>query len=538
MKHKRGNRILGIVFTLMFTFICGISSNVVHASSTNSDSAIDQVRYLIRNGYIKDVPKEILEKDNIKDIVKGVGDPYTEYFSSEDFKDFTNAVNNTVCGIGIYNEEDIEGIRIKMVMDNSPAKEVGIKQGDIITKVDDKVLKGVKLEDAIKYLKGEEGTKVKLVIKRGKEILIFSVERKKIEVPTVQWNILDNHIAYIKIQTFGMDTPKLFLDAVNEVKDKVDRYIIDLRNNTGGYTNSAYNIAGNFIGEDTAIIMKDKGGNAVEYKGVNHGYVIDKPTIFLINDYTASASELLSAAIKDYNKAFFIGIKSFGKGIQQSSFPLSDGGVLKLTTHSFYSPKGSTIHKVGIIPDLDTKDMDPLLVAKLLYSGKEKEDKTGLLKVKLGNEYFLIDLTKVTNKEYYKGINYIVDKAENNEIYLGTSNGFNKTTKEFVKNERSIYFNNIKKFNKLVKNKQNNNFIIKFNMDLDKKTINNETIKLVNENTFDELDIECVIDDKKVIVTPKKTATLSGKYCLIVDNIKSKDGKILKEKTSVYVEFK
>lgn len=529
----------GFIFTLLFTFFFYIGSGVVHASTGDND-ALNQVRALIQNGYIKDVPNEVLNSNNIDEIIKGVNDPYTQYFSPEDFKNFVNSINNSFCGIGIYNDESPDGIKIKSVMDGSPALEAGLKSGDIIIKADGQSLKGLDLSEAVKYIKGKEGTKVSLEILRGENVLKFTVERRQITLPTVQWNVIDGHIGYIRILSFGEDTPELFSQGLNELNaKKVDKFIVDLRDNTGGYTKSAYDIAGYFIGENTAIVMKDKANREYEFKGIDHGYTIDKKIIFLINDYTASASEILSAAVKDYNKAFFVGIKSYGKGVQQTTFQLQDGGVLKLTTQSFYSPKGNAIQKVGITPDFNTKDVDSLAVAELLYSGTNKIDKRDMIKVTINKEEFLINLNKARNKEYWKAFNYILENVDKDNIYVGTKNEWVKANKEDLEKKFNIYFNDYKKLPTLVKAKDNVKFTIKFNKDIDSTTVNKNTIKLIKEDTFDEAEVEYKVEGgNTIILTPKKAAKLEGKYYLMVQDVKSKEGKGLNMNTAVNVDIK
>lgn len=539
---KRGNNkkfLLGFIYTLLFTLFFSIGSGAVHAAANDSDT-LNQVRALIKNGYIKDVPNEVLNSNNIDEIIKGVNDPYTQYFSPEDFKNFVNSINNRFCGIGIYNDESSEGIKVKSVIEGSPAFKAGLKSEDIIIKADGQNLKGLDLAAAVKYLKGKEGTKVNLEILREENVLKFTVERREIDLPTVQWSVLQGHIGYIRILSFGEDTPELFSKGINELRGKaVDKFIVDLRDNTGGYTKSAYDIVGYFIGENTAITMKDKYNKEYEFKGIDHGYTIDKDTIFLINDYTASASEILSAAVKDYKKAFFVGIKSFGKGVQQTTFSLKDGGVLKLTTHSFYSPKGNEIHKVGITPDFNTKNVDSLLVAELLYSGINKIDKRDMIKVIINNEEFIIDLNKARDKKYWKAFKYILENADKDNIYIGTKSEWVKANKEQLDKKFNIYFNDFQKLPQIVKGKDNVKFTIKFNKDIDANTVNNNNIKLIKEDTFEETEVEYKVEQgNKIILTPREAAKIEGNYFLMVQNIKGKDGKGLNMKTALNIDIK
>ena len=180
--------------------------------------------------------------------------------------------------------------------------------------------------------------------------------------------MLNDHTAYIDITSFGEDTAQLFTEKLQELRMKnPDNYIVDLRNNGGGYMISALDIAGNFIGANPAITIEDRDGQKTRYLAEDKGSTIDKPIIFLVNQYTASASEILSAAVKDYGKAFFVGTTTYGKGVAQQMFPLSDGSSLKLTVEKFYSPMGNVIQKVGISPDFEVKDVDSLSSCRIIF---------------------------------------------------------------------------------------------------------------------------------------------------------------------------
>jgi carboxyl-terminal processing protease len=347
----------------------------VNIPTVYADEALEQGRYLIENYYIESIPDSSLLKDNLKDIVKDLNDPYSSYLTSEEYSEFQNSINNTFSGIGVTIEMVSDGVKVVSVMDNSPALEAEIRAGDIIIEADNHSLAGLSSEEAVKYIRGPKGTFVNLKYVRQQTTVSKRVERRDIIMATAVGQVLDKHIGYIVLSSFGENTPVEFkteLDKLN--KAGVDSFIIDLRYNPGGYTSSAFDISGYFIGNRPVLEIRTRDVEKEIYNGLDHGYTIDKPVIFLINEYSASSSEILAAAVKDYKKAIFIGEKTYGKGVAQSVFGLSDGSYLKLTVFKFYSPKGKEINKVGVKPDLeiktgDQKSADPLLISRVLMGG-------------------------------------------------------------------------------------------------------------------------------------------------------------------------
>lgn len=343
-----------------------------------SDQSLNEGRYLIENYYVEDAGDTALSKDNLKDMVKDLKDPYSTYMSAEEYNNFVNSINNKFYGIGVNIEMIAEGVKVLSVMEKSSALEAGIQPGDIIIEANGKSLSGLSSEAAVSYIRGEEGTYVELKIKRGQTTFVKKVERREISLPTVTGKVLDKHIGYIGLSSFGENTPTEFKEQLEKLSmAKVDSFIIDLRFNSGGYTSSAFDIAGYFIGNNPVMGIKAKSEETEVVNAVDHGYTIDKPVVFLINEYSASASEILSAAVKDYKKAVFIGENTYGKGVAQSIFQLSDGSYLKLTVYKFYSPNGKEINKIGIKPDIEVKDegesaQDSLAVARVLLGASSQ----------------------------------------------------------------------------------------------------------------------------------------------------------------------
>ncbi|MDF2882325.1 MAG: protease [Clostridiaceae bacterium] len=391
---KKCNKIVSGIISIIISavFITGFNTTVF--ADSNTQSVLNSAKDIVKQYYIGDIQdSSINSAENVEGLVKSLNDPYSAYFTKQQYNDFVNSINNTFTGIGIQIDSAKEGIKILSVYDNTPAMKAGLKPGDIITKADGHSLSGMPVEQATSYVKGTPGTSVHLEVNRAGSLLSFDVLREKIVIPTVEKTVLNNHIGYLKISSFGDNTNTEFTNAYNALKkENVDSYIIDLRNNPGGYANISFDIAGYFIGTKLVSKMQPKTGDPILYYGTDHKEVIDKPTIFLINQYSASASEILSAAVKDNKKAVFVGENTYGKGVAQNVFMLPDSSYLKLTVLRFVSPLGNEINKKGISPDIKVKDdvnngADSLNKAEsLLSSLKPNETSSEFLNLALADK--------------------------------------------------------------------------------------------------------------------------------------------------------
>lgn len=403
-----------VKFTSGFLAIIFIFSLfTINVNASVSDAALDRIKQIIRQDYIEEVPEEVFDAQSIEDFVKQLGDPYTKYFSAKEYTAFTNQIDMKFVGIGIHLEMVPEGVKVVSLIEGSPAEEMGIKPEDIILSADGTSLAGLSSEEAVNLVMGEEGTVVKLKVKRGVNILDIDIVRKEIQTPTVIGSMVNNHIGYIQLESFGNETPKDFGDVLQNLENQnADSYIVDIRNNPGGYMSAALDIAGYFIGNKTAMVVEDKNKNKENLQGIKHNELIDKPIVFLINEYSASASEILAAAVKDYGKAYFIGTNSYGKGVAQSLYEFTDGSALKTTTMRFLSPLGKVINKVGISPNLEIEDMDPLLAGELLLGNSKNTSANGrYISVELDNKNFQINLNDIKNEEYWNAYKHIISKS-------------------------------------------------------------------------------------------------------------------------------
>ena len=336
---------------------------------TKIKSTIDQY-YLWKN----DIKEEDLKNGAIEGYVKGIGDEYTEYIPADKMKDYKENIIGSFVGVGIYMGADEEADRVLVYypIPESPAEKAGIKSGDLIISVDGTEYKAKDLDRISSFIKGEVGTKVNLVIQRDGEKMSFDLIREKITTNPITTKILDNNIGYLKLPSFDDDTANGFKEKVEELqKQGAQKLIIDLRNNGGGIVDEAVDIADMFLDKGktifTSVNNKDKKTETLS----KHDASFTMPVIVLVNDNSASASEILASGLQDNERAKLVGTKTFGKGIIQTLLSLKDGSGLKITTEQYFTPKGTTIHKSGIKPDEEVKLPDTV---KSVYRLEENED--------------------------------------------------------------------------------------------------------------------------------------------------------------------
>jgi carboxyl-terminal processing protease len=290
-------------------------------------------------------------------LVDSVGDPYTVYYTADEYESILGSLDSQYYGIGavLSQNADTMVVTITNVYENSPAEEAGLRSGDIIVEADDVTATEVELSELVSHIRGEEGTTVHMVISREGEssTLEFDVERREIEIHSVEHQMLAGQIGYIQISQFEEATAKQFEEALDDLKaQNMKALIVDLRDNTGGLLDSVTEILDDILPEGLLVYTEDKYGNRNEYNATDSNS-LDVPLAVLVNEYSASASEIFAGAIKDYKYGTLIGTTTFGKGIVQSILPLDDGSYLKVTVSKYYTPNGNNIHGIGIEPDVE-----------------------------------------------------------------------------------------------------------------------------------------------------------------------------------------
>lgn len=310
--------------------------------------------------YGNEVTAAELQDGVYKGMMQALGDPYSEYYSTEELEDAVNSNQGISYGIGAYisMNKQMNMAMINGVMEDSPAQEAGLREGDIIYKVGEEFTQGLSLTRVVNMVKGREGTTVQLTIYREGEADYLDMEivrAKQIETTTVDSGIVEDHenIGYIRIREFDGVTVDQYTEAVAVLKEQgMEAMILDLRSNPGGDLTAVVDIARKILPAGLVVYTEDKQGERKEYTcdGKNE---LQIPLVVLVNEYSASASEILAGAIQDYNKGTLIGTTTYGKGIVQRIHRLDDGTAIKLTVSAYFTPSGRNIHGIGIEPDIE-----------------------------------------------------------------------------------------------------------------------------------------------------------------------------------------
>lgn len=313
----------------------------------------------IQKYFWQDVDGKVLEDGLYKGLLDSLSDPYSVYYTNEELIALQQQTEGIYYGIGAYISQDLEVgyVQISQIIKNTPAEESDLLQGDYIYKVNGEDMQGKDSSYVVSRIKGEEGTYVTLtVIREGlSEPIDIDVERRKIESPTVEYEMYGDGVAYIQITEFDLVTTGQFEAAYNQAKaDGMKGLIIDLRSNPGGNLSTVCDISRMILPKGLIVYTEDKYGKREEYTcdGRNE---IKVPLVVLTNGYSASASEILSGAVKDYGIGKLVGTTTYGKGIVQKVINLSDGSAVKLTVSSYFTPNGNNIHEIGVEPDVEVE---------------------------------------------------------------------------------------------------------------------------------------------------------------------------------------
>ena len=306
--------------------------------------------FILENYYVDVDPDKIMESA-YSGLVSGLDDPYSEYVTAEAYADYVSSMLGEYSGVGMsfYNNED-GVLEVVQVYRNSPAKAAGMQPGDIILEVDGKPYSGSESSEAAANIRGTEGTDVTITYSRDGVRGTVTMTRAKIQVETVAYTMLEDNIGYIQIDSFEAATDDDFEAALDDLtKQGAKGLVIDLRNNGGGLVDVSVNIADMLMGKATVVYTEDH-NKKKGYYTTEEGRT-ELPYVLLVNEYTASASEILAAGIQDNGEGKIVGTVTYGKGIIQTLMPWPDGSAVKITIQQYFTPSGKTIHKVGITPD-------------------------------------------------------------------------------------------------------------------------------------------------------------------------------------------
>ncbi|KJR98001.1 MAG: hypothetical protein VR68_11955 [Peptococcaceae bacterium BRH_c4a] len=395
-----------LLFALLIFLLVVTGAGYAYAAENPSEGkdVINEVfDYLIK--YHKDNPKtKQLVEGAIWGMIDTLDDPYTVYLTDQEVKQFVDDISGGYSGVGLYLEGQPDYPRVSGVLSRSPALETGIKAGDIIKKVDGTDIKGLPLKQVVEKIKGPPGTEVELGIERDGRDITFKLIRADLNAVTTESKVLGNNTGYIAVRSFGFKTPEEFGSALKRLAAlKVSGLIIDLRDNPGGFLNSAIDMASNFLKQgDLIVSTRDYNGSVKKYSAPMDVKTVRMPMVILVNSRSASSSEIFAGALQDYGVAALVGETSYGKGVVQSLIPLETGGALKVTTAEYSTPKGRHLQKQGLKPDFSVTnpDLQVLFALKLLHPEHKRmiTFTTGSDEVNIDGEKILLEDSMINNE--------------------------------------------------------------------------------------------------------------------------------------------
>ena len=362
-KHPFRNGFLsGVAVCLVIALMVVIVKETMLHSTVGSGfmtkHGVEKVNLLsdvIDQYYYKDITDEEKMEGIYKGLMSSTNDKYTDYYSPKEFKDLMVTMEGDYGGIGATLSQDkaTKEVSVVEVYEGSRAARAGLERGDIVISVDAPLGTDASLDDFVPRIRGEEGTSIEMVYKRGDQEKTIEITREEVIVPSVSHRMLDDKIGYIRISSFVNGTQKDFEDALADLQSQgMQGIVFDMRDNGGGMVDSVVAILDDILPAGTVVYTMDKSGKREDYTS-DDAKKIDIPVTVLVNENTASAAEIFTGAIRDFNYGTIIGTNTFGKGIVQSTVPLSDGSAVKITVATYYTPSGECIHEKGIKPDIE-----------------------------------------------------------------------------------------------------------------------------------------------------------------------------------------
>ncbi len=378
---------LGVCSIALFVLVkTGNIVSLVGSDDTTKElfQIMRKVNYLeqyIEAYYLNEIDEQDMGEGIYKGLLESLDDPYSVYYTEEEYADLFEKTTGTYCGIGAVVSQDINTGIITIVepYEGSPAAEAGLLPGDTIYKVEGKEVTGEDLSQVVSNMKGEEGTDVHISILRGgSEIIEVTITRRQIEIDTIDYEMLDNSIGYIEVSSFDGVTDEQFREALIDLESMGQKgLIIDLRGNGGGRLDTVVDMLDRMLPEGVIVSTKTKDGTGETFNSTDEEQ-FNKPLIVLIDGNSASASEVFAGAIQDYEVGKLVGTTSFGKGIVQTIFTLEDGSAVKLTTSEYFTPKGRNIHGDGLRPDVEVELKEELLTKLNVEKSEDNQIQTAI----------------------------------------------------------------------------------------------------------------------------------------------------------------
>ena len=365
---------LGVVIGVIVSVAQGGLADRGNAGNNDSVEAqglpLDELRTFVeilnrvKQGYVEDVSDQALLENSIRGMLDGL-DPHSAYLNAEEFKEISISTSGKFGGLGIEVQMANGFVKVVAPIDDTPASKANIQAGDLIIRIDDQAVKGMSLMDAVKAMRGDAGSDVTLTLLREGRDEPFKVTLKRavIRVESVKSRMLDRGYGYVRITQFSSQTGDSLKREISDLKDEAEGplrgIVLDLRNNPGGVLNSAVDVADTFINAGDIVSIRGRAPNTDQQFAATPGDMLDgAPIVVLVNEGSASASEIVAGALQDDNRAVIMGNRTFGKGSVQTIVPLANGAALKLTTARYYTPSGRSIQAEGIEPDVGIQNVN------------------------------------------------------------------------------------------------------------------------------------------------------------------------------------
>ena len=366
------NKVKGFVTGVLCTALVGagifggryVLSNKDHAVNQESVQKAKAIESLIDKYYLDEIDNDELESYLYKGLMAGLGDPYSTYYTAEEYKELTEDTEGVYRGIGVTMQKDVStgAVTVVKCFEGAPGAEAGLQPQDQLVKVNGEDITDKELSEVVKMIKTSESDTVTLTILREGESDYREVEvtLDTVEAPMVEHEMLDDKIGYITINQFAETTASQYETALEDLNNQgMERLIVDVRDNPGGLLTSVCDVLDSMLPEELLVYTEDKNGKKSEYNATGTDQ-FDKPMVILVNGNSASAAEIFSGALQDYKVAKLVGTTTFGKGIVQQIFNLSDGSAVKMTISKYYTPSGRCIHGTGLEPDIEVDLPDEL----------------------------------------------------------------------------------------------------------------------------------------------------------------------------------
>lgn len=332
---------------------------------------VNEINTYIDNYYYFDIDPEVQEESFYDGIMNGLDDPYSVYYTKEEYQDLLEDNSGEYFGVGaVVTQDATMKVTVVRPIKGSPAEAAGVKADDVIVEVDGTEITDQELSLVVEMIRGEKGTTAHIKVYRPSEdkYIEFDIQRAEVENVSVDYRMLDNKVGYISVTQFYENTPKEYKEAVEDLeKQDAKGLIVDLRDNPGGLLNAVVEMCAYTLDGGNIVTTKDRNGKVTSSFDDNDDHCIDIPMVVLVNGNSASASEIFAGAMKDTDTAELVGTTTFGKGIVQSILPLSDGTAIKITVSKYFTPGGNDIHEIGIDPDYEVELEDRSNAVNLDY---------------------------------------------------------------------------------------------------------------------------------------------------------------------------